>query len=208
MPRADYSYHVTAGRGASDIMLLGNLDSNDSTTPEHHLQLAYVNTTGQTFFQRETAPNSFLNGRIRLFFKIVEKFGSDVLVLVIARSSLPIFTLYLFRITSRAGGITCEIDRFVNGTFTNLAVTTLTTAFTLCKGTLMGEIIGSSLRLYANVVPLTDPDSSAYILQPPLKATASDTAISTAGKFGFGFQTMGGSGGTAEIDRFHVFEIT
>jgi hypothetical protein len=216
MPRSDYNVFVPSGLGAGDAPLTdGNLDSADTTIPGHRLQLL-TNLNGHTFYQKATLPNSLLNGRLRLFYKIASRtggFGSESSIMVFARSQLPTYTLYMFGIrtfTDLATGnnfIQAVIYKVVGGTVTILNAVTLLVNTRTAKGTIMGEVIANTLNLYATAVLLTDLDSNAYTTTPPLQVTFVDTAIVGAGGFGFGLANFG-STISVEIDRFHVFEIT
>jgi hypothetical protein len=208
MPRTDYSVHVITGVAGSDTMLTGNLDSADTTIPAHRLELAYPTsqTNSHMVIQRETPPNSFLNGRLRIFYKITSRAGNNFRLYLVARSSLPTQTFYAFFLDSTTG-TSITIGRFIAGTFTALASGTVDATLAIGKGTFMAEVTGFTLKAFANIVPLTDPDANAYIPNPPLIVTVSNTSITTAGKFGFGLQAVSASG-AVEIDRFHVFEIT
>jgi hypothetical protein len=213
MPRTDYSYHVVSGIGASDSMLIGNLDSSDTTTPAHRLELAYPisASNGVTVFQRETLPNSFLNGRLRIFYKITSRSGTELRISLIFRSSLPTpQTFYMVHLVSLSAGTEVRIVKIVNGTGILIASNTLSATLSIGKGTLMAEVVGSpiaTIKGFANIVPLTDPDANAYISSPPLIVSTTDGSITTAGKFGFALTAVNASG-AVEIDRLHIFEIT
>jgi hypothetical protein len=209
MPRTDYTYIVPEGSGAGDIFLTdGNLDSGDPTIPTHRIQLSTA-SNGHTIFQRTTPPNSLLNGRLRLFYKITQRTGTGAAcdIGVVVRSQLPAVNTKYWGVVSStsASGILARLYRTVNGTHTSLGSVQLLSGAT-AKGTIMLEINGSMLILYATAVLLTDPDSNAYVSTPPVRLTVSDTAISSAGGFGFMIANFA-SNSSVEIDRFHVFQI-
>jgi PKD repeat protein len=217
MPRTDYSIQGWAPLGVfiDEFLTDGNLDSNDPTIPAHRIAIVWnLSTTGgfSMVFQRETLPNLLLNGRARIFYKMTNFNGTDVGIFVALRSFFPTNTTYLLELVTTAGGTIARISRMLNGTVTVLALLGIST-LTVKKGTLVGEVVGTSpatLKVYATVVPLTDPDATAYVTTPPLQLSFTDTSpISTAGKFGFGMWVGTPNGlNRVEYDRFHVFEIT